>query len=537
LKQNQLVEKLSLQAESFQEGFETLIKCNSFDEITKNFWHLLRGNFLVTNIILLHKSSIDAEWKITGSETDIKKSDLSYLNPKNQLIIKYYKKKKFDVALVFPLSDSSYLGMLLGHKMDGTAFTDFDKVTLQILLQVFSSAYNYYLNQKKEKKLVFELNEKVLQLNNLIDTGIELSRFDKQNILFDLALERITSITNSSSALLVVTNKDSGSTEHQITFPGQLSVEEILKGNLKIESSFEFNKKSYRFVLSEKETRKGATSFNELDELLLHAITRQVQASIENEFLLKQSLEKERIEKEISLAATIQQTIIPKELPEIPGYELAGINIPSREVGGDYYDCISLEKGIYALIMADVAGKGISAALLVSTLNAALYSYLDFNLPPTELADKLNKLIYKSSPPDKYITFFIAILDSNSGELNIVNAGHNPGLILRGNGNLEKIEAGGTGLGMLDFGIPYTGQSLILNKGDMLFLYTDGIPEAMNLNEEEYSDERMIEFLKNNSEKSSRDLWKAFVKDVRSHTAGADQSDDITLLVLKRSNN
>jgi sigma-B regulation protein RsbU (phosphoserine phosphatase) len=536
LKQNSLVEKLSLQAESFQEGFETLIKCNSFEEIAKNFWHLLRGNFLVTNIILLHKTSINAEWKLTGSKTNIKKSDFNYLSHKNQLTIKYYKKKKFDVALVLPLSDSSYLGILLGHKLDGGVFTDFDKITLQILLQVFSSAYNYFLNQKKEKKLVFELNEKVLQLNNLIDTGIELSRFDKQNVLFELALERITSITNSSSALLIITNKVSGNIENQVTFPGQLSVEKILKNNLKIESSFEFNKKSYRFILSEKETRKGVTSFNELDELLLHAITKQVQASIENEFLLKQSLEKERIEKEISLAAAIQQTIIPKELPKIADYELAGINIPSREVGGDYYDCISLEEGIYALIMADVAGKGISAALLVSTLNAALYSYLEFNLPLAELADKLNKLIYKSSPPDKYITFFIAILDSSSGELSIVNAGHNPGLILRDNGALEKIEAGGTGLGMLDLGIPFAGQSLMLNKGDMLFLYTDGIPEAMNLKEEEYSDERMIEFLKNNSEKSPLDLSNSFVKDVRRHTSGADQSDDITLLVLKRSN-
>lgn len=536
MKQNPLVEKLSLQAESFQEGFETLIKCSSFKEISKNFWHLLRGNFLVTNIILLHKSSINEEWRLTGSEADIKKSDLSYLSRKSQLTIKYYKKKKFDVALVLPLSDHSYLGILLGHKLDGTAFTDFDKITLQILLQVFSSAYNYFLNQRKEKKLVFELNEKVLQLNNLIDTGIELSRLDKQNILFELALERITSITNSSSALIIITNMDDEKVEDQITFPGNISTDKVLKSRLKIESSFEFNKKSYRFILSEKETRKGVTSFNELDELLLHAITRQVQTSIENEFLLKQSLEKERIEKEMSLAAAIQQTIIPSELPKIKGYELAGINIPSREVGGDYYDCIDLGKGIFAIIMADVAGKGISAALLVSTLNAALYSYLEFDLPLTELVDKLNKLIFKSSPPDKYITFLITILDSNSGELNIVNAGHNPGLILRDDGTLEKIEAGGTGLGMLDLGIPYDGQSLMLNKRDLLFLYTDGIPEAMNLNEEEYSDERMIEFLRNNSKKSPNDLSNAFVKDVQIHTSGADQSDDITMLVLKRSN-
>ena len=143
----------------------------------------------------------------------------------------------------------------------------------------------------------------------------------------------------------------------------------------------------------------------------------------ENDFLLKQSLEKERIEKELNLAAAIQQKIIPDRLPKIDGYQLAGINIPSREVGGDYYDCFDPGEGKYALIMADVAGKGISAALLVSTLNAALHAYLEFNLPLTDLADKLNKLIYKASPPDKYITFLIVVLESKTGRLDVFASG------------------------------------------------------------------------------------------------------------------
>ena len=221
-------------------------------------------------------------------------------------------------------------------------------------------------------------------------------------------------------------------------------------------------------------------------------------------------------------------------LPKIPGYELAGINIPSREVGGDYYDCFDLGEGKFALIMADVAGKGISAALLVSTLNAALHSYLEFNLPLGDLADKLNKLIYKASPPDKYITFLIAVLNSKSGETEIVNAGHNPALLLRKDGTLEQIEAGGIGLGMLDFGIPYTSSNITLNADDKLFLYTDGIPEAMNLAEEEYSDARMIKFFRENSGKAVEDFIKLIVADVKSFTREAEQSDDITSLILSR---
>jgi len=534
LESNSLVEKLSLQAESFQEGFETLTKSNSFEELTKNFWHLLRGNFIITNIHLFHKATKDSEWRGIITEGNVKDSDISLLNRNDRLPVKYINNNKFSAVIVLPLADSSSLGILLGHKPDNTELNDYDKITLQILLQVFSSAHKIFLNEKNEKKLIFELNEKILQLNNLIDTGIELSRYDKQNILYELSLERAASLTNASSALVSIVNTIDGSTEKQITFPDKTVTENIFKSPYKIESSFTFNNKKYVFVLSEKETRKGVTSFNELDMMLLQAISRQVQASIENEYLLGQSLEKERIEKELNLAAAIQQRIIPKELPKIVGYQIAGINIPSKEVGGDYYDCINLGDGRFALIMADVAGKGISAALLVNTLNAALYSYLEFNLPLIELADKLNKLIFKSSPPDKYITFLMAVLNSSSGELDIVNAGHNPALLLRKNGTLEQIEAGGIGLGMLDFGLPYTGKNLKLENGDKLFLFTDGIPEAMNLKEEEYSDERMIEFFKSHSDKPPQEFINLVVKDVKEHAGKAEQSDDITSMILKR---
>jgi phosphoserine phosphatase RsbU/P len=307
-----------------------------------------------------------------------------------------------------------------------------------------------------------------------------------------------------------------------------------LKSKFKIESSFKNKDRFYNFILSEKETRHGTTSFTPLDQLLLDSIARQVSASLENEYLHEQALEKEKIEQELSVAASIQQKILPESLPKINGYDLSGINIPSREVGGDYYDCFDLGKGKYALIIADVAGKGIGAALLVSTLNAALNSYLQFDIPLTEMSDRLNKLIYNSSPSDKFITFFIAVLDSNSGDLDIVNAGHNPIFLLRKDGMLEKLDAGGVGLGMFDFGIPYAGQKSVMNSGDKLFLYTDGIPEAMNENEEEYSDDKMLNFFKDHSDKPAKKFIDMIVKDVKDHTGGTPQSDDITAMILKR---
>jgi sigma-B regulation protein RsbU (phosphoserine phosphatase) len=534
LNTSSLVEKLSLQAESFQEGFELLSRSGTFEELTKNFLHILRGNFITINIHLFYKPSKDSAWSKIKSDSSTSDSDILILDQSNSLPVRYFEGEKYNAAVVLLLSDNSYLGILFGSKLDKSSFNDFDKITLQILLQVFSSAHKSFIDQKNEKKLIFELNEKILQLNSLIDTGIELSRYDNKNILFELALGRVVTLTNASSAVIIIKDVKSDMVENQITFPSNIDVNGVLKSPYKIESSFEFNNQNYRFILSEKETRKGSTPFNDLDEMLLQAVSRQVNASLENEYLLSQSLQKERIEKELALAASIQQKIIPIVLPKIPGYELAGINIPSREVGGDYYDCFDLGKGKFALIMADVAGKGISAALLVSTLNAALHSYLEFNLPLSELADKLNKLIYKASPPDKYITFLIAVLNSESGEIEIVNAGHNPALLLRKDGTLEQIEASGIGLGMLDLGIPYTTRNITLTAGDKLFLYTDGIPEAMNSAEEEYSDERMINFFKEYSGRPVDEFIKLIVEDVKRYAGETEQSDDITSMILKR---
>ncbi len=533
MENNNLVEKLSLQVGSFQEGFEILCKSFSFDEMVKNFLHLMRGNFIVSEIYAYHKKQIDYEWGIVASKKKIDSSDLSYFKELNRISLQYFENQKFDASIILPLSDKSVLGILIGPKLDKSDFSDMDKITLQILLQVFDSAHKSFLNQKKEKALIFGLNEKVLQLNNLIDTVIEVSRYDKRDVLFELALERIAPLTNASSALLQISSKDK--IENSYTFPLGANINKILSSEFKLESSFDFNDLSYRFTLAEKETRKGVTKFNELDKMLLDAIARQVQASIENQYLNAQAIEKEKMEGELTVAASIQQRILPEVLPKIEGYDLAGTNIPSREVGGDYYDCVDLGNGKYALIVADVAGKGIGAALLVSTLDAALYSYLEFDIPLTDMSDRLNKLIYKSSPSDKYITFFIAVLDSKTGELDIVNAGHNPILLLRKDGTLENIDAGGVGLGMFDFAIPITGQKSILNSGDKLFLYTDGIPEAMNEKEEEYSDEKMINFFQNHAESSAKDFINDLVNDVKDYAGSALQSDDITAIILKRS--
>lgn len=528
-----IVEKLALQVDSFQEGFEILSNSKSIKEMGKQFTRLIQGNFLITEVNIFFKRNYKDDWKkIHGNK--ISCSEFLEEGEEQKLFIKYNSDMDARICILLPLTDNTLVGITLGEKLDKSEFTDIDKISLQVFLQLFTNAHQSFLNRQKEKNLIFELNQRVLQLNNLIDTGIDLSKFENRRLLLELSLERAAVLTDSSKALVQVV-KDEKIIGDKIFPPGYES-SDVLNSDNKISSSFNYQNKEYLFTLANKESRTGLVPFSALDKILLEAIVRQVNAAIENEFLHEQSLIKERIEQELNVAASIQQMIIPTDLPKIEAYDVAGINIPSREVGGDYYDCIDLGDGKFAIVIADVTGKGIAASLLVNTLNASLYAYLDNNIPLSEMTDKLNKIIFKASPPDKFITYFITILDSKTGELDIVNAGHNPILILKDDGTLHKIDAGGVGLGMFDMGIPYEGEKLTLKPGERLFLYTDGIPEAMNESEEEYSDERMEEFFLKNKTATAQEYVDKIVSDVKSFVGNAEQSDDITALYLIRKN-
>ncbi|UCH66265.1 MAG: SpoIIE family protein phosphatase, partial [Ignavibacterium sp.] len=390
-----IVDKLALQVDSFQEGFEILSKSKSIEEMGKQFATLLRGNFLVSDINIFHKKVSDSEWKIIHGINKEKSENFESID-EDKLQINYNGNSGNSVCIIKPLIDNSIIGITVGAKLDKTGFTEFDKISLQIFIQLLDNAYQSFLTQKKEKNLIFELNQRVLQLNNLIDTGIDLTKFENRNTLLELSISRAAVLTDASHGLVQVSKDDKLIDE--AVFPPGLESSMISASENKISASFNYQEQDYTFTLANKESRTGAASFTDLDQILLDAIARQVNAAIENDFLHQESLIKERIEQELNVAASIQQRVIPRELPKIPGYDVAGINIPSREVGGDYYDCIDLGDDKFALVMADVAGKGIAAALLVNTLNASLYAYLDNKTPLPEMTDKLNKIIYNASP-------------------------------------------------------------------------------------------------------------------------------------------
>jgi len=304
----------------------------------------------------------------------------------------------------------------------------------------------------------------------------------------------------------------------------------------RIHSSFEFSGSTYTFELYDKERRRGAGPFEETDQVLLDALARQVHASLENRYLHQQALEKQKIEQDISVAASIQQKTLPETLPSIEGYDLFGINIPSKSVGGDYYDCIPLPDGKYALVIADVSGKGVPAALLVSSLHAYLSAYLEGGFSLAELVQRLNKVIYRASTDDKFITAFIALLTPQTGEIESISAGHNAIYLLKNSQTIHELKAGGLPLGMVDAELPYESEQARIERGEQLLLYTDGIPEATNESGHLYeSAVPLTEFaLKNRSERAETFIGK-LITDIKRFVGAAPQSDDITALYLRRT--
>jgi sigma-B regulation protein RsbU (phosphoserine phosphatase) len=279
--------------------------------------------------------------------------------------------------------------------------------------------------------------------------------------------------------------------------------------------------------------KKGG-AFNKQDEYFLEAFSDHAALAIENARLHLAIVEKERIEKEIEIAGTIQRRLLPKEIPALPGYELDAVAQPTKMIGGDYYDIIKLSDGKFALVVADVSGKGVPAALLVSTLHASLHAYIGGTLDLAELVAKLNQVVYANTEPERFITLFIGILDVPQSTFTYVNAGHNFPFVFRPSSNsLSTLGSGGLPLGMFE-AVQFQKETITLSQQDTIVLYTDGVTEAMNKSFKEYGEDRLRKRIVEDGEKPAGALKNDIVSDVARFVADEPQSDDLTLMVVKR---
>lgn len=287
-------------------------------------------------------------------------------------------------------------------------------------------------------------------------------------------------------------------------------------------------------VVGDKESRRGVGPFLPGDRRTLGLFANQAAIALENVRLHLRALEQERLEREMHVAAEIQRQILPKGAPQVPGFQLVGWNRPARQVGGDYYDMFPAQDGKVGLVVGDVSGKGIPAALMVSTLHSALRLLVDQTGIGAGLLERLNRHIQESSTPNKFITMLVAELDPANGRLRYVNAGHNPGLLLRRDGQVEELNAGGVPLGLL-LGSRYQEREVALGPGDFLCLYSDGITEAESVDDEEFGTDRLVDLLRAYRENPSlQEALEAIQRAVGEFSQGRPQHDDETLLLLRR---
>lgn len=282
--------------------------------------------------------------------------------------------------------------------------------------------------------------------------------------------------------------------------------------------------------------KQGEEKFDSEDLFLFETLASQCAIAIENHFLTKKQIEIEALERELEIARSIQQNLLPRTIPSFDDVDVAPLFIPARQVGGDYYNIIRINEDQTLFFVADVSGKSVSAALIVSIIDACLHSYLklneqSFNL--IELVKTMNLILIETTTPTKFATSWFGLYNHSTAELHSVNAGHNPPYLFFGGQNeIQPLHSGGIFLGGVDG--EYQLEIVSLKKNDILVYYTDGITEAWNLKEEDYGEERLLQTIKQHKTRSARDILTAIKQDIHHHVGTAQQSDDIACVVLKK---
>lgn len=272
--------------------------------------------------------------------------------------------------------------------------------------------------------------------------------------------------------------------------------------------------------------------FTETDMELLTSLGAVAALRLRNLALAEEAAERRRLEREVELARAIQIGLLPSSLPELDGYELHGGTAPSQGVSGDFYE-ITRRGEECVVIVADVSGKGISASLLTASLEALLAGQLEVGGGPETICHQVSHRLYLRTPPAKYATAVLATLDPPSGRLLYCNAGHNPALVLRAGGECEQLAACGPPLGLLPEPT-YCERAVTLEPGDLLVVYTDGITEAANEDEEEFGLDRLVEICRDGRSASFQDLIDSLDEALGDFVGDEPFGDDCTLVLLRR---
>jgi len=457
--------------------------------------------------------------------------------------------------------------LVLSKRFMHQEYTDEDLGILDIIGRHVSVAlYNFSL-RRKAQSAAFQLSHKVLQLESLHDIGLSVSSLKPEDDLLQEVLYGSISLLDARTAFYLHAERNTleigpriGLTEEQIdAFVARPTYKKKFRSgaSMRLRASraarrslgsptllaapVRTAKRLYgTLVVVGKEQKGGGSVFTSDDQKLLEAFATQAAVALRNLEMQAAIIEKERLAAELETAVEIQRRIVPspEDLPTVEGFEIHGYNYPCREVGGDYFDVIPLDNARFAFIICDVSGKGLSAALLVSTLQATFHSLLQSSLSLVEIVERANHLLIRNTTAEKFATAFIGIVDTATGLVETINAGHNEPLLVRQDGAIEKLYAGGLILGMFDFA-SYESQEIALAPGDTIYLYTDGISEATNPGGEEFGDGRLEELVRSQAHRTPPELLGEIERRVRDWThhprpIEGFPHDDFTHLAIRK---
>jgi sigma-B regulation protein RsbU (phosphoserine phosphatase) len=301
------------------------------------------------------------------------------------------------------------------------------------------------------------------------------------------------------------------STKAEMAVP--LKVKEVVVGVLNVESD-----------------KSDVYKDHELE--LMNAFASLAAVSIERAKLHKQMISARRLEHEIAIARRIQKTFLPSGNPKIEGFDIAGLNIPSAEVGGDYYDFIPIVENQYGIAIGDVSGNGIPASLIMAAFRASLKAEIRNNFAIRAILSKVNNLLFESIERDRYVTAAYGVLDCKNKIFTFSNAGHNPPVLIRDSGELQYLSEGGMALGIFA-NSTYEENSIFLKSGDIILFYTDGVTEAKDEDDIEFGERKLIDAAIESKNKPAIKIIEHIIEDIKKFKKDSEFYDDLTLIVLK----
>ena len=403
----------------------------------------------------------------------------------------------------------------------------------------------------------FQLKYRLWELESLYDIGLSIASTLNVDELADEILFRMISLTTARRAALFLRD-DAGFTlyrsfgEVRADFLQRQLSEQLMRegkpltfeggGDCLFPSCETFvavpikgSNDSFIGVLAaaDRETREGGIGAFEANELRLLALfANQVAIALENARLHREALEKQAMERELELAATIQRDILPKAIPQMEGIEIAALSRPARQVGGDYH-AFFVRDGVITALVADVAGKSMPAALLVSALHAVVQLLFAEGREVGEIATELNRHIHNWSAENKFVTMIIVSIDPENETLKFVNAGHNPAYLIA-NGRIDQMKSHGLPIGILPE-TRYMTQNRQFPAGSSIVLYSDGITEAEDIDDEEFGNERLEALIEQHLDCPPATVRDQIAAAVDAFVGDAPQKDDETLVIVRRT--